>query len=163
MNFSIAWSDGASQEVNLYRDGDYYATIAAGVEVKLIGVMYGDGTHDWKAQHIDPEGEFSSTITTIDGVVGGGGGPSGAPSNLSVYEYGGGAKFGIQWDNGDETANTSLERDGVEEAFVAWGESVADIGLKAGDGEATWRARHWQNGVYSTYSATIDTVGGVEA
>jgi hypothetical protein len=162
VTYSIAWTDAVAQDVELYRDNTLYDTIAAGVQILAIGTMYGDGTHTWKAKHIDPDSDFSAEITTIDGVVGGGGGPSGVPSGLSTYEFAGGSKFGIQWVNGDTAAQTSLERDGVEYALVAAAGSSADNGYKAGDGTRVWRARHLKNGVYSDYSATLTTLNGEE-
>jgi hypothetical protein len=159
-NYFLVWSDASADDVEIFRDGESFDTVGAGEEGYEVGPMFGDGTHTWKVRHIDPTSDFGNEITTTDGIEGGGGGPSGAPSGLSVYEYQGGSKYGIQWSNGDSSAQTELEDSGQ---LLSAGTSSADQGVKAGSGAHTWKARHLKNGVYSSYSETISTFDGVES
>lgn len=168
VNYSIAWIDAASQQVEVYRDGSLFSTVNAGVQIVAVGPMAGDGTHTWKARHIGPEGPFSTEITTIDGVVGGGGGPSGVPSSLDAYEYASGSKYGISCVLGDVTAETELEEYDVqvggtllETHVMEPGVSTHDIGLKSSGGIRGWQARHKKNSIYSAFSAAIQTINGV--
>jgi hypothetical protein len=84
------------------------------------------------------------------GGEGGGSGPAGAPSSMSVYEYSGGTRFGIQCALGDVLYTTT-----------GAGVSSVDIGPKSGDGTHTWKARHLEDGTYSAFSDAITTNDGV--
>jgi hypothetical protein len=95
------------------------------------------------------------------GGEGGGSGPAGAPSSMSVYEYSGGTRFGIQCALGDSGATTEWFRDDVLYTTTGAGVSSVDIGPKSGDGTHTWKARHLEDGTYSAFSDAITTNDGV--
>jgi hypothetical protein len=96
----------------------------------------------------------------VGGGGGGGSGPDGAPT-ISLYAYSGGTRYGIAITAGDAGASTELERDGVVYSTGA-GSINVDVGLKSGDGSHTWRARHFEDGSYSSYSNSISTLNGEE-
>lgn len=100
------------------------------------------------------------------GEVGSGAGPSGTPSNGSFYTYAGGAKVGIQWKNGDATAQTEIafattrevfdsypaEGEPIDAATVPAGWTSWDSGSPVSGFDYTYYGlRHVKNGQYSTW------------
>jgi hypothetical protein len=83
-----------------------------------------------------------------------------APSNLSVYEYSSGTRFGIQWTLGDSSATHEMFRADVLYAPLAPGISSQDVGVKASNGTHTWKCRAFKSGLYSAFSSAITTSNG---
>lgn len=81
-----------------------------------------------------------------------------APSGLSVYEYQGGTKYGIQWVNGNNSIPTQVYRDDVLFVTRPAGVNTMDVGVKTGT--HTWKVRHAQGNSVSAFSASLSTSNG---
>ncbi len=73
-------------------------------------------------------------------------GPSADPSSLSSYTYAGGNRVGLQWVNGDATAQTVVLRDASVFSTIGAGLTTCETNVSIIEPSSTWCVYHTLNG-----------------
>ena len=88
--------------------------------------------------------------------------PSGPPTNASAYTYGG-SLIGVQWTNGDSTAETEIARTTaalIEPTSRDYIVPPTETAFQTGETERCyWWVRHRKNSQYSTWVLALHELG----
>lgn len=91
--------------------------------------------------------------------------PSGPPTNTSAYTYSG-DKIGVQWSNGDITAETEIARTAgalIEPTARDYIAPATETSFQTGStSRCYWWVRHRKNGQYSAWVFAEHTSGSCE-